>query len=473
MERPNIIVVLADDLGYGDMSCYGAQRFRTTHMDYVAERGIRFTDMHSTSAVCTPSRYGLLTGRYCWRTWLKSFVLGGFGSPLIEPERLTLPGMLGRAGYRTAAIGKWHLGLDWQTSDGKPLRESDKDGWNTDGFDVDYSKGFAGGPTEVGFESWYGIAGSLDMPPYCYLEDSGVPTIPTKEKSYYYPQQRRGLQSEDFVDEEVDLKFAERAEQFIDKHSASKEESPFFLYVTPVAPHRPCVPPDWLQAKSNAGLREDMVLMVDHLVGRIVAALDRNGFAENTLLIVTSDNGARLVNYDGKDHGHKSNGDLRGGKGDIYDGGHREPLVAMWPKVVRPGSVSDELLSLADIFATCAEIVDYPLPDEAAEDSFSFLPILEGASPKEPIREAVVHHALDGMFAVRMGPWKMILGTGSGGFSEPQRYEPREGEPTGQLYNTADDLRETRNLWKERPDIVEQFRAVLTRYQKEGRSRPR
>lgn len=470
MSRPNIVVVLADDLGYGDMSCYGAERFKTPHMDYVAERGIRFTDMHSTSAVCTPSRYGLLTGRYCWRTWLTSFVLGGFGPPLIEPERLTLASMLKEKGYATAAIGKWHLGLHWKRRDGSLLEESDRDGWKSDGFDVDYAKGFTGGPRELGFDSWFGVAGSLDMPPYCYLRDEGVPTIPTKEKSYYYPQQRRGLQSDDFVDEEVDLRLAEEAESFIDTQDG---EQPFFLYVTPIAPHRPCLPPQWLKGASNAGLREDMVLMVDHLVGRITAALNRNGFTEDTLLIVTSDNGARLVNYDGKDYGHKSNGDLRGGKGDIYDGGHREPLVAMWPRVIEPRSVSEELLSLADLVATCAEIVDYNLPESAGEDSFSFFPVLKGEKPAEPIHEAVIHHALDGMFAVRMGPWKMILGTGSGGFSEPRRYEPENGEPPGQLYNIEDDRRETKNLWSDRPDIVESFRSILTRYQEEGRSRPR
>lgn len=470
MSHPNIVVVLADDLGYGDMSCYGAERFKTPHMDYIAERGIRFTDMHSTSAVCTPSRYGLLTGRYCWRTWLKSFVLGGFGPPLIEPQRLTLASMLKAKGYTTAAIGKWHLGLDWKRKDGSAVSEEDPDGWKSDGFDVDYAAGFAGGPRQLGFDSYYGVAGSLDMPPYCYLENEGVPELPKREKAYYYPQQRKGLQSDDFVDEEVDLRLADRAETFIDRQDS---EEPFFLYVTPIAPHRPCLPPEWLKGKSNAGLREDMVLMVDHLVGRISAALNRNGLTEDTLFIVTSDNGARLVNYDGKDYGHKSNGDLRGGKGDIYDGGHREPLVAMWPKVIAPGTVSDELLSLADLLATCGELVNYDLPADAGEDSFSFFPILRGEKPKEPIHEAVIHHSVDGMFAVRMGPWKMILGTGSGGFSEPRRYEPQNGEPPGQLYNIEDDTRETRNLWNDRPDIVDRFRTILTRYQNDGRSRPK
>jgi len=472
MDRPNIVVILADDMGYGDLSCYGATRFKTPHMDYIAERGIRFTDMHSTSSVCTPSRYGLLTGRYCWRTWLESFVLGGFGSPLIEPDRMTLPSMLKSVGYQTSAIGKWHLGLNWRGKDGSPICLSDRDGWNTDGFGVDYESGFSGGPTGLGFDSWFGVAGSLDMPPYCYLRNDTVPTLPDREKEHYYPQQRKGPMAPDFSDGEVDLRFCDEAEHLIDSYGHPDSSKPFFLYMALVAPHRPCLPPDWLKGRSNAGLREDMVLLVDHVVGRIVSALNRNGFSQNTLLMVTSDNGARTVNFDGGDHGHKANGDLRGGKADIYDGGHREPLVAMWPDTISPGSVSHELLSLADVFATCAEAVDVQLPNDAAEDSHSFLSILQGSQPASPIHEAVVHHALDGMFAVRSGNWKMILGTGSGGFSEPARYEPINGDPPGQLYDIEADRRETRNVWNDHPEIVEQFRLVLDRYQSTGRSRP-
>lgn len=471
MKKPNIVVVLADDMGYGDISHHGTGTFRTPNMDYVAARGMTFTDMHSTSAVCTPSRYGLLTGRYCWRTWLESFVLGGFGAPLIEPERPTLASVLGQAGYKTAAVGKWHLGLEWRRKDGSLLKDSDRDGWNSDGFDVDYESGFATGPLSVGFESWFGISGSLDMPPYCYLEDDRVPVVPRAEKQVYHPQQRRGLVADGFDDFEVDLRFADRAEQFIDQHAGTDPDQPFFLYVATTAPHRPCLPPDWLKGTSGAGARGDMVLMVDHVVGRLTSALGRNALLEDTIFIVTSDNGGRLVDFYGNDHGHKTNGDLRGQKGDIYDGGHREPFVLMWPRVVAPGSTCSELLSLADVMATCAELVGVPLPDNAAEDSFSFLPLLKGETPKEPIHEAVVHHALDGMFAVRRGSWKAILGLGSGGFSEPSRYEPEDG-PAGQLFNLTDDLRETNNLWDSRQDIVAEMTAILNRYRSTGRSRP-
>ncbi len=472
MAQPNIVLLLADDMGYGDISHYGTSRFATPNMDYVARRGMTFTDMHSTSAVCTPSRYGLLTGRYCWRTWLQSFVLGGFGAPLIEPQRPTLASVLKGVGYRTAAVGKWHLGLEWYTRGGAPLRESDRDGWNTDGFDVDYERGFGGGPCALGFDSWFGISGSLDMPPYCYLRDDRVPTIPEEEKRTYYAQQRRGLAADGFDDYRVDLDFADRAEAIIDRHAAAHSDEPLFLYFATPAPHRPCLPPAWLKGRSGAGHRGDMVLMVDHIVGRLTAALGRNGMVEDTIFIVTSDNGGRLTNYDGRDYGHKTNGDLRGQKGDIYDGGHREPFLLMWPRIVAPGSRCDELLSLADVMATCAELVGAPISDDAAEDSRSFLRLLQGQPSDEPIHEAVIHHALDGMFAVRMGPWKAVLGMGSGGFSEPRRYTPGDGEPEGQLFHIVDDIRETNNLWKSRPDVVDRLRAILDRYQRDGRSRP-
>ncbi len=469
--KPNIIVVLADDMGYGDMSCAGATKVQTPNFDRVAAEGMRFTDMHSTSAVCTPSRYSLLTGRYCWRTWLDKFVLGGFGSPLIEHERLTMASMLKKSGYHTAAIGKWHLGLHWFTRDGRPLSESDRDGWNTDGFDVDYSRGVKGGPTELGFDYWFGIAGSLDMPPYCFLEGEHTVGQPRVEKEPYSPQQRRGLMVENWQDDMVDVQFAEQAVKFIDSHIRQHPEEPFFLYLAPSAPHRPCVPPDFMRGKSKGGLREDMVQLVDWVVGRVLDGLERNRILENTLLVLTSDNGARLTNYDGKDYRHKPNGDLRGGKGDIYDGGHREPFVAMWPEVIPAETTSKELLGLSDLFATCAEIVEEELPHDAAEDSRSFFPILRGERPDAPIHDALVHHALDGMFAVRRGPWKLVMGLGSGGFSEPQRYDRQPNGPVGQLYNILDDSRENMNLWNARPDIAGELSKILQRYQESGRSR--
>jgi arylsulfatase A len=478
-EKPNIVFIMADDLGYGDLGCYGAVKIRTPNIDGVASRGMRFSDAHSSSAVCTPSRYSVLTGRYCWRSRLSHAVLGGFGAPLIEPERLTVASLLKRHGYATAAVGKWHLGLEWTRKDGRPLfserelaAEADGiEGEHIDGFGVDYSRPIGGGPRSVGFDYFFGIAGSLDMPPYCFIEDDHTVGIPSLEKHPYEAQQRQGLMTEGWRDDLVDVTFAEKAVAFVRKHVRENPEAPFFLYLTPSAPHRPCLPPAFMKGKSEAGLRGDMVMVFDWVVGQVLETLGDLGIEQDTLLMITSDNGARLTDYNGKDYGHRSNGDLRGGKADIWDGGHREPLVARWPGKVQGGSMSDEPVCLGDLLATCADIVGEPLPRNAGEDSASLLPVLRGEQPKQPIHEAIVHHAYDGMFAVRKGDWKLIDGTGSGGFSEPRRYSPGPEDAKGQLYNLRADGRETLNLWKEqRREKVEELSDVLSRYRKEGRS---
>ena len=325
--------------------------------------------------------------------------------------------------------------------------------------------------------AWASRAGSVSpvpsiCPPTAILKTTACRAFPKKRSRPTIPSSERACPRKDFDDYRVDLDFADRAEQIIDHHASSGTGDPLFLYFATPAPHRPCLPPQWLKGRSGAGNRGDMVLMVDHIVGRLTAALGRSRMLEDTIFIVTSDNGGRLTNYDGRDYGHKTNGDFRGQKADIYDGGHREPFLLMWPKVVAPGSRCDEPLSLADITATCAQLIDVPLPDDAAEDSRSFLHLLRGEPSDKPVHEALIHHSLDGMFAVRMGPWKAVFGTGSGGFSEPGRYTPAEGEPEGQLFNMADDIRETNNLWNSRPDIVDRLKGILDRYQKQGRSRP-
>jgi arylsulfatase A-like enzyme len=481
-KHPNIIIILADDMGWGDLSCYGAEKIHTPNMDGIAEAGVTFTDAHSSSAVCTPSRYSIVTGRYCWRSDLDRGVLGGFGKPLIEDGRHTIASMLKEHGYHTGAVGKWHLGLRWLDKEGKPVADYGQDGWNTgdawhvDGLSVDYTKRLEGGPVDHGFDYWFGIAGSLDMPPYCFIENDRPEAVPEKEKQPYEAQQRKGLMTEGWRDDQVDVRFAEKASAFIDNHAAENPDRPFFLYINPAAPHRPCVPPEFIKGKSEAGLRGDAVVLVDWLVGQVQDALARNKLEENTLFIVTSDNGARLTNFDGKDYGHKSNGDWRGGKADIWDGGHREPLVMKWPERVKPGVVRDDLVCLGDFMATCAEIVGAELPPESAEDSFSFLHALTGEKPTgevTPVREDLVHHSYDGMFSLRRGDWKFIDGNGSGGFSEPARWTPGPEDPKGQLYNIRNDFRENLNLWKARQDIVTEYKELLEKYKREGRTRPR
>lgn len=470
-QRPNIVYIMADDMGWGDLGCYGALKTKTPNMDRIAANGMRFLDMHSGSAVCTPSRYGVLTGRYCWRTWLKRAVLGGFGSPIIEPERMTVASLLKESGYRTAAIGKWHLGLDWWTRDGRPLRSLDREAMSYDGFDVDYRRSVTGGPNDLGFDHWFGISGSLDMPPYCFLENGRTVGVPAVEKTPYNPQQRKGLMVEGWRDDQVDIRFADEAARFIDECASVSPQKPFFLYLTPTAPHRPNVPPDFMLHASDGGLREDMVMMVDWVVGRVLDALERHALVENTLVMVTSDNGARATNFDGKDYGHKPNGDWRGQKADIYEGGHREPFVAQWPGVIPAGERCSEPLVLNDFLATVADILGRELPENAGEDSVSFLSLLRGERPGRPLHRVVIHHSLHGMFSVRIGDWKLIRGLGSGGFTEPSSYQAGDGGPGGQLYNIADDSREMVNHWLKRQDVVQEFERILDGLVKEGRSR--
>ncbi len=476
MSKPNIVFIFADDMGYGDLGCYGATKIQTPNVDRIASEGIRLTDAHSSSAVCTPSRYSVMTGRYCWRSTLKRWVLGGFGKPIIEQERLTVASLLQSQGYATAAIGKWHLGLNWPLKEdkGEALLAFDAPTWSIDGFDVDYSLPITEGPGTLGFDYFFGIAGSLDMPPYCFIENDRTVGIPDREKHPYYNQQRHGMMTPDWRDEEVDITFAQKAVSFIEGHHATHPDQPFFLYLPTASPHRPCdIRPDFVIDKSQAGDRGDMVALFDWIVGQVMDVLDRLSLTDNTLLIVTSDNGARATCANGEDYGHRANGPLRGQKADIWDGGHREPFVARWPGIIAAGSESDKPVCLVDFMATVAAILDSPLPDTAAEDSYTMLPVLSGEKLHHPLRDAIIHHSGDGMFSIRQGKWKLILGLGSGGFTEPKNMEVVPGGPSGQLYNMDSDLGESRNLWLERQDIVEHMSSMFLRMKDEGRSRPK
>ncbi len=448
---------MADDMGIGDLGCYGAEKIPTPNMDRLAKEGMRFTDAHSSSAVCTPSRYSVMTGRYCWRTRLKKFVIGGFGAPLIEANRQTLGSLCKKAGYATAAIGKWHMGFTWYDKAGDALKLPECDVLDFDGFDVDYARGISGGPTELGFDSYFGIAGSLDMPPYVLIENRDMVELPDREKEVYYNQQRRGLQMPSFKDEEVDVIFAKKAVEYIETQAESNQ--PFFLYMTPASPHRPCdIRPDFVKGKSDAGDRGDMVVLFDWMVGQVLDALDRTGQAANTLVVVTSDNGARLVCANGQDYGHKANGIYRGQKADIWDGGHREPFLVRWPGVVEPGSTADAQACLSDFFATVGDVIGQDA--SCAEDSVSLLPVLKGEQCA--VRETLIHHSGFGMFSLRKGDWKLVLGTGSGGFTEPVG---ELSETDGQLYNLKDDPCELTNRWNDCPEIVQRLKKEFSVFQ--------
>ena len=448
---PNIIFIMADDLGYGDLGCYGATKIRTPNIDRIARQGMRFSDAHAASALCTPSRYNVLTGRYCWRSSLKRGVLWGFSPPLIEPNRFTVARLLQDHGYATASIGKWHLGLTWTTTDGSV---PDPKG---DGRNIAYTAPLTGGPNSLGFDYSFNMAGSLDMAPYCFIENGRVVGIPSVEKDPYNPQQRPGLMSPGWQDEAVDVTFTQKAVAWMAEQA--RAERPFFLYLTPSAPHRPCMPPDFIKGASDAGQRGDMIMLFDWLVGQIDQTLQQYDLVENTLLIITSDNGAQITDYYGNSWGHKANGDLRGQKADIWDGGHREPFIVRWPDQVAAGSSSEQLVCLGDLLATCAAILGRDLPDGAGADSCSILPILQGR--EEAVRDTLVHHSGDGMFSLRRGEWKLVEALGSGGFTAPARIQPQPAGPTGQLYNLHEDLSEQKNLWLEQPEIVDELSTAL------------
>ncbi len=456
--RPNIVFILADDLGYGDLGCYNRDsKIPTPNANRLAKEGIRFTDAHSPSAVCTPTRYGILTGRYCWRTSLKSGVLQGYDPLLIERNRVTVASLLKQHGYTTGAVGKWHLGL----GDKKP---------------TDYDRPFAAGPLAVGFDSFFGIPSSLDFPPYVFVEDNLAAERPTATIAARQMRRnggggfwRAGAIAPSFKHEDVLPAITDKAVEFVRKQSRDK---PFFLYFPLSAPHTPWMPAAEFLGKSQAGYYGDFVVQADAAIGRVLAALAEGGLADNTLVILTSDNGAHWLASDIEQYDHRSNAALRGQKADIWEAGHRVPFIARWPGRIQPGTASDETVCLTDLLRTTAAILDVPLPSDAGEDSYNILPALFGHESKQAIREATLHQSGDGTLAIRQGPWKLCQALGSHGFSEPRTVKPQPGDPSGQLYNLADDPAEQTNLWLQEPKVVARLTALLAQYKSTGRSAP-
>lgn len=461
MNRPNLIYILADDMGYGDLSCLNADsKIRTRHLDRLASEGMAFTDAHASSAVCTPSRYSILTGRYNWRSALKRGVLNGYGRPLIEPGRLTVASMLKGCGYTTGCIGKWHLGWTWPLRDGSPS-------------DVDFTRPITDGPTDLGFDRFFGIAASLDMPPYVFVEDNRPASMPDRDiDANEDPKQtwRGGPIAPDFEHETVLPRLAERAIDFIDEHA----HEPFFLYLPLTAPHTPILPTAEFQGRSGTNAYGDFCLQVDDVVGRVVASLERHGLVENTILVFTSDNGCSpKADFDElAGFGHRPSYVFRGHKADIYEGGHRIPLLVRWPALIAPATICDDCVCLVDLMATLAEINGYELPDEAGEDSVSNLSIWRGDSRERPLREATVSHSRNGSFAIRQGRWKLELCPGSGGWSYPRPGEEPKGSPAFQLYDLEADVGERRNVIGEHPIIRDRLKSLLTAYVRNGRSTP-
>jgi arylsulfatase A len=457
-DRPNVVFILADDLGWGDLRCYNADsKIPTPHCDRLASEGVRFTDAHSPAAVCTPTRYGILTGRYCWRTSLKSGVLQGYDPLMIEPGRLTIPSLLKQRGYTTAAMGKWHLGLD----DKKP---------------TDYDRPFAAGTHTTGFDYFFGIPSSLDFPPYVFVENDRATERPTSTIAASEMRRkggggfwRAGAIAPSFKHEDVLPAITQKAVEFVGKQT---KEKPFFLYFALSSPHTPWMPTAEFRGKSQAGYYGDFLAQTDAAVGRLLDALAQRGLAQNTLVILTSDNGAHWLASDIQQYQHRSNANWRGQKADLWEGGHRVPFIARWPAKIKPGTTSDETICLTDLMRTLAAILNVPLPRDAAEDSFNIVPALLGQKSDQPIRQATVHQSGDGTLAIRQGPWKLCFALGSHGFSEPRSIQAKPGEPTGQLYNLTDDPQESKNLWAAEPKLVARLTALMEQYKSDGRSAP-
>jgi arylsulfatase A len=478
---PNIVYILCDDLGYGDVRCLNPNgKISTPNVDRLAAAGMIFSDAHSSSSVCSPTRYGILTGRYNWRSRLKSGVLGGMSPRLIEPDRLAVPAFLKQRGYHTACIGKWHLGMDWTLKpDAEKFNDNIEKG--ADGWRVDFSKPIRNGPNSLGFDYFFGMSASLDMVPYTFIENDRVTTLPTVDKAFSMMlgrsggMTRKGPADADFEAMNVLPTLTRKAVDYISQRAANaKAGKPFFLYLPLNAPHTPIAPtPDW-QGKSGLNPYGDFVMQVDWTVGRILAALDENGLSQDSLIFFTSDNGcspeAKFDELTAK--GHNPSYHFRGAKADIFDGGHRIPFIVRWPGHVNAGTTSGQLICLADLFATCADIFAAKLPDNAAEDSVSLLPALEGRD-KGALREAVVHHSINGSFAIRQKNWKLELCPDSGGWSAPRPGSKAADElPPVQLYDLANDIGEQKNVQALHPQVVERLTKLLEKYVADGRSTP-
>ncbi len=458
---PNIVFILTDDLGYGDISCQNPEsKIQTPNIDRLAKLGMRFTDAHSPSAVCSPTRYGVLTGRYSWRSRLKKGVLQGYSPALIEPGRPTVASMLKARGYYTGGIGKWHLGLG----------NSEK---------TDFSGPIHPCPNDHGFDYFFGIPASLDMPPYVYVENDRVveaatATTPGKNESGVF--WRAGAKGPSFEFDQVLATLTKKSIDFLQQRAA-KPSQPFFLYLPLTGPHTPWVPRKEFEGRSQAGIYGDFVCEVDWVAGQILDTLDKTGLGANTLLVLTSDNGPERYAYERiPQFHHYSMGALRGVKRDAWEGGHRIPFIARWPGKVPANSISNETICLVDLMATAAAMSGTKVPSNGGEDSYDILPALLGKKRSRPIREATVLHTANGEFSIRQGNWMFIDNKTGMNSQEPAWFRKERGyEPhnfPGELYDLKQDPAERKNLYGEKPEVVKKLKDLLEKYKGDGRSAP-
>ncbi len=484
-QKPNILLILADDLGYGDVACYNPEsKVPTPNLDQLAAEGMRFTDAHSPSTVCTPTRYSILTGRMQFRTGMKGVFTGAGGPCLIEEGRLTLPQMLRDKGYRTACIGKWHIGMSFFDQDGKRITDQRLKGVQQ----IDYTRPIPDGPIHRGFDSFFGTVccPTTDWL-YAYVDGDRIPVPPTKvidrstlPKHPYGRDCRPGMVADNFNHEEVDLVFLDKSVAFLEDHLKSNPDKPFFLYHAMQAVHLPSYPAEQFKGSTEAGPHGDFIFEMDYIVGELLRTLDRLGVADNTLVMFASDNGPEVSTVLNMREAHRHDGarPWRGMKRDQWEGGHRTPFIVRWPGKVGTGTTSDQLTSLTDVMATCAEITGAVLPNDGAEDSYSMLPVLLGTQGEKPVRRFMLEQTMSLELSIRDGHWKYLDHKGSGGNNynrsnlKPYVLEETDPQALGQLYNLEADPGETSNLYSQYPEIVKAMKSQLEAFRSSGRSAP-
>ena len=485
-EKPNILFILADDLGYGDIACYNTEsKIPTPHIDQLASDGMRFTDAHSPSTVCTPTRYSLMTGRMAFRTGFKGVFTGVGGPCMIAKERLTLPAMLKQQGYATAMFGKWHIGMTFFDDEGSRITQGGVKGVKL----IDYSRPIPDGPIHRGFDQFYGTVccPTTDWL-YAYVDGDRIPVPPTGiidktnlPKHPYSRDNRSGMIAPNYDIEEVDLVFLRKSQEFLRDHSKSKPRQPFFLFHSMQAVHLPSLPADQFKGKTKSGPHGDFIFEMDWIVGELMKTLNELKVADNTIIIFASDNGPEVPTVIAmrRDHEHDGARPWRGVKRDQWEGGHRTPFIVKWPGKIKPASTSDQITSLTDIFATCAAISGAEFPNEAAEDSHNMLPVLDGTQGDKPVRPYMLQQTMSLALSVRRGDWKLLDHKGSGGNNYTRggewgmkQYAIPNNDPDspGQLYNLATDPGEKDNLYSKHPEIVRELKSLLEQSKKSGRS---
>ena len=465
-EKPNIIFILADDMGIDSVSANNGAMgpLKTPHIDRLISQGMNFTDAHSGSAVCTPTRYGLLTGRYCWRTRLKKAVLWDWGNPLIDPDRLTVAELLREQGYTTGMVGKWHLGMTWFDKEGNSAnaqlkitdaryKKESAERVAAVGRNIDFTRAVRGGPIDHGFDYYFGVD-VPNFPPFLWIENDktvGIPSVPKPKNMYGTP----GPMLQGWKLEDILVGLGNKAVEWITEQS--KQDKPFFLYLPLTSPHTPIAPSKSFQGKSGITLYGDFILETDWVVGQVMKALKESGQAENTLVFFSADNGTAVpANFEeleskGVDLRHN----FKGRKCQIQEGGHRVPFVARWPARIKAGSICKQTICMNDFMATVADLLDVSLPENSAEDSTSILKLLTGEATELPNHPSVVNHSLGGQFAIRKGKWKLIP------------------KPRVQLFDLDADPKESKNLASAHPKIVKEMSETLEKYKWGGRSTTR